>query len=493
MYKESEQEGDLANLHYLFNSGPFVLDPMYLRVKANSKGKVLVELRAEDSGVVEEIFDIIPTLGEVQRLRLRADVQDVHISLNRYFIDYQQLYANKVYAIEREPQVIKLRNLGNIASRFKWTLPANSDIINTAVDPMEGVIEPRSDVTVRVKFAVKLFGKFTFYYRCDFDNLLFPLGFELTGTVFGLDIVYEQLAAVDELAVSRKKLLKKMQLNMSLTEKTKSGRNSATHNSNSSNVPVEPPPPGPPLAALDFNNLSINQPFEYFFKIKNLSGIPTYFRLYFKDYDASMMRKQNNTSLPSAVGDSSPSNAGNEMSFSRHKPSSKHFSINSDTVNKNKNSLLLKKGKLLTGEVEVTHAFYSEEGRKATLAKLAQKEAEEYLQIGKGLALVCDPTEGNLKAHSEILIKVKVYNELSGVFADLLCCDIKGLETAAFPVSVVVRGSPLKIPTDQVGLRIQSDPPLLDFGGKLKDARPLEKHLKLENIGTQPLLVGSLA
>ena len=487
MYKESVETGELNNLNYLFNAGPFVVEPLYQIIKANSKGKVSISLTSEDSGSIEEVLEIAPTQGEVQRIKIRADVQDVHIALNRHFIEYPQLYVNKVYAIEREPQLIKIRNLGNIASRFRWVLPVNNDIINTVIDPAEGIVQPKSDVDIRIKFSVKLFGKFTFYYRCDFDNLSFPLGFELTGTVFGLDILYENMPVVDELALSRKKNLKKMQMNLSITDKTgKSSLNSVVPS-------IQELPPGAPFTRLDFHNLSINKPFEYFFKIKNLSGIPTYFRLYFKDYDASMMKKHG-TTLPSAILDSSPSNAGgNEMSFSRNKPSSKHFSINSDTVNKNKTSTFqIKKAKLLSNEVEATHVFYSEEGRKATLEKLAQKEAEEYLQIGKGLALVCEPTEGNLKANNEITIKVKAYNELSGVFSDLLCCDIKGLETAIFPVSIVVRGSPLKIPTDQVGLKIQSDPPLLDFGGQLKDARPLEKFLKLENIGTQPLVVGRL-
>lgn len=491
VYIESVENDDLPNLHYLFNNGPFKIDPIYAIIPAMSKKKVDVSLVTEDAGIYEEILEVLPTMAEPQAIRMVASVQDVHVALNRYFIEYQQLYASKVYSIEREPQVIKLRNLGNIASKFKWTLPVNSDIIQTIVDPMEGTIEPKSEIVIRVKFAIKLFGKFTFYYRCDFDNISLPLGFELTGSVFGLNIAYENMPVVDELALTRKKNLKKMQKNLSATNKTLDSIKLSAH---SSSVP-ESSVTGDPLQTIDLNNLNINDPHQFKFKIKNLSGIPTYYRLYFEKFDASHLAKQFSTSklYSGAAMDSSPSNLM-DQSFSKNKSfSNKNFSIHSDSVNKTKNPGLTasanRKLKLLNDEVEQTHVFYSENGIKATQAKYAQREAEEFLTTNKGIALVCEPTEGNLSANSEVTITVKVYNEISGVYDDTLSCDIKGLETKQFPVKMFIQGSPLKIPTDQVGLKIQTDPPILDFGGKLKNSPQLEKFFKLMNIGTQPLTV----
>jgi hypothetical protein len=491
VYYESLETDDLANLHYLFNNGPFRIDPIYLVIPAMSKKKVEISLLAEDAGTYEELLEVIPTMAEPQMIRMIASVQDVHVALNRYFTEYQQLYANKVYSIEREPQVVKLRNLGNIASRFKWTIPQNSDIIQTIVDPMEGTIEPKSELVIRIKFAIKLFGKFTFYYRCEFDNVDLPLAFELTGIVFGLNIAYENMPLVDELAISRKKNLKKMQKNLGATNRT---TESVKLSVQSSSVP-ESSTSGDLLERIDLNNLSINEPSQFKFKIKNLSGIPTYYRLYFEKYDASHLAKHLSTSKLQTVGamDSSPSNLM-DQSFSKNKSfSNKNFSIHSDSINKTKglgmSATANRKLKLMNDEVEQTHVFYSENGMKATQAKYAQREAEEFLTTNKGVALVCDPTEGNLSANSEVTIIVKVYNEISGVFDDTLCCDIKGLETKQFPVNLFIQGSPLKIPTDQVGLKIQTDPPILDFGGKLKDSMHLEKFLKLMNIGTQPLNV----
>jgi hypothetical protein len=500
MYKQSVEENDINNLNYLFNNGPFIITPLYQVIRANSKGRVNVKLVTEDAGLYDENIEVIPTLAEKRVVRALADVQDVHVCLNRYFIEYQQIYASKVYSIEREPQVIKLRNLGNIASNFKWIVPNNQDVMNAMIDPMEGTIQPKSEINIRIKFAIKLFGKFTFYFKCELDNIDLPLGFELTASVFGLNIAYENMPVVDELALSRKKALKKMQKNLGATDKSLGASRisgfSGTHNNltggglSSGSQAAEVVPSGTPLKQFDFMNLNINEPFSFQFKIKNLSGIPTNYRLSFANYDASSFKVEKLPQAESVAGDSSPANKEMDLSFSKHKTMSKNFSINSDTIKtKNNSALANKRLKLLNDNVEMTHVFYSENGMKATQIKYAQKEAEEYLKNGKGVALVCDPVKGSLAANSEAVITVKVYNELSGVFTDKLMCDIKGLETAVFPVTMVIRGSPLKIPTDQVGLKINHDPPILDFGGKLKDGKALEKTLKLSNIGTQPMIV----
>ena len=492
MYHESVETDDLDNLHYLFNNGPFIIDPIYLVIPPMSKKTVSVSIVAEEAREYEECIEVIPTMAEKHCIKASASVQDVYVVLNRYFIDYPQLYANKVYSIEREPQIIRMSNNGNIASKFKWTLPMNSDIIQAIIDPMDGTIEPKSEIKVKVKFAIKLFGKFQFYFRCDFDNIDLPLGFELTGSVFGLDIIYENIPALDELALSRKKNLKKMQKNLSATGKTIQNIHMSV---NSSSGAAESTVIGTALDMIELNDLSINEPQTFKFKIKNSSGISTTFRLYFDNFDASHLAKLKGSANLGTLGalESSPSNLM-DQSFSKNKSmSNKNFSIHSDSVNKTRligrTTTMNRKLKLLNDEIEQTHIYYSENGLKATQAKYAQKEAENFLTNNMGLALVCEPTEGNLKANSEVIVTVKIYNELSGVFLDTLNCDIKGLETEKFPVKLFIQGSPLKIPTDQVGLNIQSDPPILDFGGKLKGDKLLERILKLKNIGTQPLHV----
>ena len=82
-----------------------------------------------------------------------------------------------------------------------------------------------------------------------------------------------------------------------------------------------------------------------------------------------------------------------------------------------------------------------------------------------------------------------VYNEIAGSFNDTLISEIKGLDPKEFPIELFIRGSPLRIPTDQVGLNISEEPYMLDFGGMLINTKPLEKTLKFDNIGTRPLRI----
>lgn len=149
----------------------------------------------------------------------------------------------------------------------------------------------------------------------------------------------------------------------------------------------------------------------------------------------------------------------------------------------------MKKLKLMDDNIEKTHVFYSKNGMIATKEKRAKREAEGYLETGKGVALVCKPKEGTIKPNDSIEITVMIFNELAGSFKDTLISEIRGLEPSKFPVELFIKGTPLKIKTDQVGLNISEEPYLLDFGGMLFQTKPLKKTLRLDNIGTRPLVV----
>ena len=103
--------------------------------------------------------------------------------------------------------------------------------------------------------------------------------------------------------------------------------------------------------------------------------------------------------------------------------------------------------------------------------------------------MVCKPNEGVLPPNTSLTISIAIYNEISGYFFDKLISEVKGLDPVNFPVNLFIRGSPLIIPVNQVGLDIQSTPPLLNLGGMQLNAEPIVKGFKLENIGTSDLEV----
>ena len=74
MYKESVQEDDLTNLNYLFNNGPFIIEPLYQIIAANSKAIITVTLVSEDPGIYEEFLEVITSLGDTKLIRSTANV-----------------------------------------------------------------------------------------------------------------------------------------------------------------------------------------------------------------------------------------------------------------------------------------------------------------------------------------------------------------------------------------------------------------------------------
>lgn len=56
---------------------------------------------------------------------------------------------------------------------------------------------------------------------------------------------------------------------------------------------------------------------------------------------------------------------------------------------------------------------------------------------------VVEPDSGLLKGHSEQIIKISVFNDISGKVLDTLDLDVEGLETKEIPVSIHIEGSPV--------------------------------------------------
>jgi hypothetical protein len=145
--------------------------------------------------------------------------------------------------------------------------------------------------------------------------------------------------------------------------------------------------------------------------------------------------------------------------------------------------------RLLDDNIEKIKVFNSKNGMAATALKLAKEDADSHLSNNMGVAIVCKPHQGILRPHEVVEVTMMVYNELAGFFKDTLVSEVKGLEPQEFPIELLIRGSPLMIPTDQVGLNVSEQPYLLDFGGMLINSQPLQKTLKLDNIGTRPLRI----
>jgi hypothetical protein len=68
-----------------------------------------------------------------------------------------------------------------------------------------------------------------------------------------------------------------------------------------------------------------------------------------------------------------------------------------------------------------------------------------------GLAVVCEPSKGQLPAYGSVVVTVSAFNDICGLFNDNLCCEIRGLDLKLFPVVIDVKGSPVIISPNQLG------------------------------------------
>jgi len=142
---------------------------------------------------------------------------------------------------------------------------------------------------------------------------------------------------------------------------------------------------------------------------------------------------------------------------------------------------------LLTEAHEQEKKFSSAVGETYTATRRVEQEQNFYLENNKGIAVVCQPHKGELAPHSEIIITVSVYNNVCGKYEDHLISEVKGLPAFNIPVSIGIKGSPIIIPTNQVGVYFNEDPPALVMKPTVKNGGKVTKSFKIKNTGIQDI------
>ena len=138
------------------------------------------------------------------------------------------------------------------------------------------------------------------------------------------------------------------------------------------------------------------------------------------------------------------------------------------TIIKKKKVYALKHN-LLTEAHEQEKKFTSAIGETYTATRRVEKEQNFYLENNKGIAVVCQPHKGELAPHSEVIITVTTYNNVCGKYEDLLISEVKGLPEISIPITIGIKGSPITIPSNQVGVYFNEDPPALVMKPSVKN------------------------
>lgn len=247
------------------------------------------------------------------------------------------------------------------------------------------------------------------------------------------------------------------------------------------------------LKALKFPSCMINKPSSQKFILKNLSGIKTTFNFRAIEYEPDNMVLPANIQGKSSLEDLPRQDLDETLTLSKpgSKSSKRETKIRFALTNKSKKGLNIKQLKraLLTDSHEHMNKFQSKTGETFTATKRLEREQSFYLSNNKGLAIVLNPSYGELLPHAEIPIDVTIYNNACGRFEDTLISEIKGLPPFKFPIYASINGSPLIIPENQVGLNYFTNPPTLAFPTVVDNSPQLMKTFKITNTGIADVVI----
>ena len=148
--------------------------------------------------------------------------------------------------------------------------------------------------------------------------------------------------------------------------------------------------------------------------LKNISGLNTSFKLYSENFDPkahkidSLADIREQLESHQTFGSSSTEQRKKLAALSPNKLGGTKKKLGS-TFNKTNYPLL-------NAAIEKVQNFTSADGKALNHARRLEKDQKFYLGNNKGIAVVCEPHEGELKAYQEIIVSMTIYNDTCGRF-----------------------------------------------------------------------------
>ena len=414
-----------------------------------------------------DILEIMIEHSDSYYININADCEEAF-----GYLDTTLITSKEIFLTVPLNSHLKIINPTNIPLHFKWG-EVNNEELKAVFHPKQGLVRPRSFQEIKCEFTFFSIRDVDILFKCFIDEMEVPIGVVIKGQVTGLDIEYEMSEDMLEQLISSRPA----KTPMSLRKTNCFGFNSITRGSifTENNKTMDKS-----LKSISLNNLKVNKPHHFSFKIKNVSGINTFFNIYSKKYFIS--NKINNY-------DTNKINYGSTYSLNNTINSSNKGSLKSNKKSLNKKLNKATIGHMLLSDSHEKINFTSEKGNEFNMLKNVEKESEIYLSNQKGVAIRIDQAKGNLDANSEVVINVSVFNESVGNFEDELVCEVKGLNPKTFPIDIKIRGNPLQLCPFISGVNYISDPPVMKMGHVLTNVNKIEKKLKLVNTGFNHLSI----
>jgi hypothetical protein len=111
------------------------------------------------------------------------------------------------------------------------------------------------------------------------------------------------------------------------------------------------------------------------------------------------------------------------------------------------------------------------------------KSQKVHLSNNKGISIMCDPPSGILHKKQSQKIVVTMFNDTSGRFRDFLVIDVKDHESKRFPIDIHVKGTPVVLSKNQLGIDFAQEVPMMKVGAVIVGGEKLRKTVKVVNKG----------
>ena len=408
-------------------------------------------------------FEVLAENAESAFINFTAQCEEAFAFIENTMIIPKEIFLTM--PIVANNNTITIINPSNLPITFKWDNLFEADRITAEFEPNSGTIPPHSKQNITFKIIYFFIAHIDDLFVCHINEMDIPLGVVVQGDVIGLDIAYELLEESYQLI---KNINNGMVISATTVSDNNAGRNTKRKKTRLSGIlgdKEEETPADLKMSEIKIKNLKVNSPAEIFFKIRNLSGIPTQFNLVIANYPPGKEK------VIKVDKDQTTTNITKLSRLSRKSNKNSNFKIDH----------------LLLSAAHEEINFTSPKGAEFTKMKQIEKDSILYLSNKKGLAIVVEPKKGMLIPHGECVIKVSFFNECVGEFHDILSSNVRGLPTMQFPIDLRIKGNPLQLSPFQPGINYLLDPPLMKMGNILRNVGMLTKHVKLLNIGTNTI------
>lgn len=440
----------------------FFFVPSHGCIAPMSSDVVTVCFKPASLGKYERTIELHSEDEHTQYLRVNAMVQAPKVSLAVSSLDLGTTYLGV-----KDPRKVTVKNLSMLPTHISWQT-VEAEGMDIAFEPADVILKPAQELEVTVTFEPSVSGALSCLLACIVEGTSSPLGLAIETKVATLEIEYGILEA---------------------PQMAKKEWDHTKHIYHFDDIEINFGKDVPIFSAPTRTLL-----------ITNKSAIPANYELTVAKLEATSPVDEPVT----AISQSSPSvgtPGALKRSFGRADTTVRlgdaltaaisnqgvTATVHTDRSARSAHSIQSTSSAGIPGHGMSHEAapFRSEHGRSLVAARIRHAQEQSALNRDHGVAVALSQSTGVVNAWETVSILLTCYSNMAGHYTDQVRCQVADLPPALFPLSAIIKGSPVQFDPTCVGLRL---PPNCAWGNfqfepNLVNGPPVTKTVSLLNSG----------